>query len=80
MKRMILQFIVVASGVRSFIDKKTGLPWGRNFYPDTHPIPIPMGIPMGVPIPTADLQKRSDNTVISYLAMGNYENFNHTIP
>jgi len=32
-----------------------GLPWGRNFYPHTHPIPIPMGIPMGIPIPTADL-------------------------
>ena len=27
----------------------TGLPWGLNFNPHTHPIPIPMGIP----IPTA---------------------------
>jgi len=26
------------------------LPWGRNFYPHTYPIPIPMGIP----IPTAE--------------------------
>jgi len=26
-----------------------GLPWGLNFNPHTHPIPIPMGIP----IPTA---------------------------
>jgi len=29
----------------------TGLPWGLNFNPHTHPIPIPMGIP----IPTAAL-------------------------
>ena len=28
-----------------------GLPWGLNFNPHTHPIPIPMGIP----IPTAAL-------------------------
>jgi len=32
-----------------------GLPWGRNFYPHTHPIPTPMGNTMGIPIPTADL-------------------------
>ena len=32
-----------------------GLPWGLNFNPHTHPIPIPMGIPMGIPIPTAAL-------------------------
>jgi len=29
------------------------LPWGRNFYPHTYP--IPMGISMGIPTPTADL-------------------------
>jgi len=29
--------------------KLPGLPWGRNFCPRTHPIPIPMGIA----IPTA---------------------------
>ena len=34
----------------------SGLPWGLNFNPHTHPIPIPMGIPMGIPIPTAALQ------------------------
>jgi len=34
--------------------KLAGLPWGRDFYPHTHP--IPMGIPMGIPIPTADLE------------------------
>jgi len=28
-----------------------GLPWGRNFYPHTHPVLIPMGIPMGSPYP-----------------------------
>jgi len=33
--------------------QSTGLPWGRNFYPHTHP--IPMGIPMGIPIPTTYL-------------------------
>jgi len=33
-----------------------GLPWGRNFYPHTHPVPIPMGIPMGICIPTVDLR------------------------
>jgi len=32
-----------------------GLPWGRNFYPHTHPIPIPMGIPMVIPMPTAEV-------------------------
>jgi len=28
-----------------------GLPWGRNFYPHTHPIPTenPVGIPTGSP-------------------------------
>jgi len=30
-----------------------GLPWGRNFYPHTHPIPTenPVGIPTGSPYP-----------------------------
>ena len=31
--------------------RAVGLPWGLNFNPHTHPIPIPMGIP----IPTAAL-------------------------
>jgi len=29
-------------------DRLPGLPWGRNFYPHTHPIP------MGIHIPTAE--------------------------
>ena len=33
---------------------RPGLPWGRDFYPHTHPIPISMGIPIGIPIPTAE--------------------------
>jgi len=32
----------------------SGLPWGRNYYPHTHPSPIPTGITMGITIPTAD--------------------------
>jgi len=40
----------------------TRLPWGRNFYPHTHPIPIPMA-PMGIPIPTADLWIHHDVTI-----------------
>jgi len=34
--------------------QSTGLPWRRNFYSHTHPIPTenPVGIPTGSPIPT----------------------------
>jgi len=34
-------------------DQLPGLPWGRNFYPHTHPIPTenPVGIPTGSPYP-----------------------------
>ena len=39
-----------------------GLPWGLNFNPHTHPIPIPMGIPMGILIPTAALGVSRDMT------------------
>ena len=35
--------------VHSLAELEPGLPWGRNFYPHTH------RIPMGIPIPTADL-------------------------
>ena len=34
--------------------KTAGLPWRRNFYNHTHPIPIAMKIPMGIPMSTAE--------------------------
>ena len=52
--------------------KKTPwLPWGRNFYPHTHPIPIPMGIFMGSPYPWQTCRHFLLNLyLLSWIAVG----------